>query len=67
MDRCQLKKKCEIKAWGVETPERFKDMLALGCARIGSELVGEIVQGMEEEVNGLCAALPAPVEEIPAS
>ena len=63
----QLKKKCEIKAWGVETPERFKDMLALGCARIGSELVGEIVQGMEEEVNGLCAALPAPVEEIPAS
>ncbi len=53
----QLKKKCEIKVVGVETHERFKDMLNFGCARVGSELAEEIVHAMEDEVNGLQYAI----------
>lgn len=47
--RRRLKKPCEIKVWGVETPERFRSMLALGCARIGSELAEDIFHSMESE------------------
>lgn len=51
--RQRLKKDCKIKVIGVETPETFRDMISLGCSRIGSELAEEIVHSMEEEVNGL--------------
>ncbi len=57
----KLKKKCEIKVWGVETAESFRSMLALGCARVGTELPGEIARGIEEEVGGLCVPVQAEI------
>lgn len=45
----QLKNKCAVKAWGVETAEDFRSMLALGCARVGSELAEDIYHALTEE------------------
>lgn len=47
--RQNLENRCEIKARGVETAAAFCNMLALGCARMGSEEAGDILRDMEEE------------------
>lgn len=45
----QLKNKCAIKVWGVETAADFRSMLALGCSRVGSELAEDIYHDLIEE------------------
>lgn len=45
----QLKNKCAIKAWGVETAADFRSMLAIGCTRVGSELAEDIYHDLAEE------------------